>query len=115
MPVHSVVSEPRIFRYGTGQDFTSTLEQHIHTEQTSFVGRDHLAWRGHYVLVKSVVDGDLCETSARPPRRKQSSELDRTVGGKAGAAALVTEEGDLHMYKDSTSKSLTRNQARAAN
>jgi hypothetical protein len=39
------------------------------------------------------------------------------MGAGAGveAAVLVTEGGDLHMYKDSTSKSLTRNQARAAN
>jgi len=64
-------------------DFISTLEQHIRTEQTSLVGRDHLAWRGYYVPVKSVVDGDLCETFARLPPGKQSSiagELDRTVG-----------------------------------
>ena len=64
-------------------DFISTLEQHIRTEQTSLVGRDHLAWRGYYVPVKSVVDGDLCETFARLPPGKQSAiagELDRTVG-----------------------------------
>jgi splicing factor 3B subunit 3 len=64
-------------------DFISTLEQHIRTEQTSLVGRDHLAWRGYYVPVKSVVDGDLCETFARLPPGKQSSiagELDRSVG-----------------------------------
>ena len=53
------------------------------TEQSSLVGRDHLAWRGYYVPVKAVVDGDLCETFARLPATKQSSiagELDRTVG-----------------------------------
>ncbi|KAH9992487.1 CPSF A subunit region-domain-containing protein [Russula vinacea] len=64
-------------------DFISTLEQHIRTEQTSLVGRDHLAWRGYYVPVKAVVDGDLCETFARLPPAKQSAiagELDRTVG-----------------------------------
>ncbi|EIM81285.1 uncharacterized protein STEHIDRAFT_86633 [Stereum hirsutum FP-91666 SS1] len=63
-------------------DFISTLEQHIRTEQTSLVGRDHLAWRGYYVPVKAVVDGDLCETFARLPAAKQSmiaGELDRTV------------------------------------
>ncbi|TFY66687.1 hypothetical protein EVG20_g4405 [Dentipellis fragilis] len=63
-------------------DFISTLEQHIRTEQTSLVGRDHLAWRGYYVPVKATVDGDLCEMFARLPPSKQSaiaSELDRTV------------------------------------
>lgn len=63
-------------------DFISTLEQHIRTEQNSLVGRDHLAWRGYYVPVKAVVDGDLCETFARLPASKQSAiagELDRTV------------------------------------
>ncbi|KAF8134537.1 CPSF A subunit region-domain-containing protein [Boletus edulis] len=64
-------------------DFISTLEQHMRTEQGSLVGRDHLAWRGYYVPVKGVVDGDLCETYARLPGSKQSAisgELDRTVG-----------------------------------
>lgn len=64
-------------------DFISTLEQHMRTEQLSLVGRDHLTWRGYYVPVKGVVDGDLCETFARLPAGKQSAiagELDRTVG-----------------------------------
>lgn len=64
-------------------DFISTLEQHMRSEKLSLVGRDHLAWRGYYVPVKSVVDGDLCEQFARLPGTKQSSiagELDRTVG-----------------------------------
>ncbi|TCD65090.1 pre-mRNA-splicing factor rse1 [Steccherinum ochraceum] len=64
-------------------DFISTLEQHMRTEQGSLVGRDHLSWRGYYVPVKAVVDGDLCETYARLPQSKQSAiagELDRTVG-----------------------------------
>lgn len=64
-------------------DLVSTLEQHIRTEQISLVGRDHLSWRGYYVPVKAVVDGDLCETFARLPASKQSAiagELDRTVG-----------------------------------
>ncbi|KIK98465.1 hypothetical protein PAXRUDRAFT_823827 [Paxillus rubicundulus Ve08.2h10] len=64
-------------------DFISTLEQHMRTEQGSLVGRDHLAWRGYYVPVKAVVDGDLCETYARLPSSKQSAiagELDRSVG-----------------------------------
>jgi len=64
-------------------DFISTLEQHMRTEQLSLVGRDHLSWRGYYVPVKAVVDGDLCEQFARLPPQKQSAiggELDRTVG-----------------------------------
>ncbi|KAF8647171.1 hypothetical protein AX16_007001 [Volvariella volvacea WC 439] len=64
-------------------DFISTLEQHMRTELQSLVGRDHLTWRGYYVPVKAVVDGDLCETFARLPNQKQSAisgELDRTVG-----------------------------------
>jgi splicing factor 3B subunit 3 len=64
-------------------DFISTLEQHMRTEQISLVGRDHLTWRGYYVPVKAVVDGDLCEAFARLPASKQSAiagELDRTVG-----------------------------------
>jgi len=64
-------------------DFISTLEQHMRTQGLSLVGRDHLAWRGYYVPVKAVVDGDLCEAFAQLPAHKQSSiaaELDRTVG-----------------------------------
>ena len=55
----------------------------MRSERLSLVGRDHLAWRGYYVPVKAVVDGDLCEMYARLPGPKQSSiagELDRTVG-----------------------------------
>lgn len=64
-------------------DFISTLEQHMRSEKLSLVGRDHLAWRGYYAPVKSVVDGDICEQFARLPATKQSAiagELDRTVG-----------------------------------
>ncbi|GBE87385.1 Pre-mRNA-splicing factor RSE1 [Sparassis crispa] len=64
-------------------DFVSTLEQHMRSEQLSLVGRDHLAWRGYYVPVKAVVDGDLCEMFVRLPAAKQravAAELDRTVG-----------------------------------
>lgn len=63
-------------------DFISTLEQHMRSEKLSLVGRDHLAWRGYYVPVKAVVDGDLCEQFARLPGPKQQSiaiELDRSV------------------------------------
>ncbi|CEL54610.1 Pre-mRNA-splicing factor RSE1 OS=Cryptococcus neoformans var, neoformans serotype D (strain B-3501A) GN=RSE1 PE=3 SV=1 [Rhizoctonia solani AG-1 IB] len=64
-------------------DFITTLEQHMRSEHSSLVGRDHLAYRGYYVPVKAVVDGDLCERFAMLPSTKQKSiagELDRTVG-----------------------------------
>lgn len=64
-------------------DFISTLEQHMRSEQSSLVGRDHMSWRGYYVPVKAVVDGDLCEAFARLPGTKQiaiAGELDRSVG-----------------------------------
>ncbi|KAI0372221.1 hypothetical protein BV20DRAFT_1112140 [Pilatotrama ljubarskyi] len=64
-------------------DFISTLEQHLRAEQLSLVGRDHLAWRGYYIPVKAVTDGDLCEMFGRLPPHRQSAiafELDRTVG-----------------------------------
>ncbi|KAG8790078.1 pre-mRNA-splicing factor rse1 [Ceratobasidium sp. 428] len=64
-------------------DFITTLEQHMRSEHASLVGRDHLAYRGYYVPVKAVVDGDLCERFAMLPSGKQKSiagELDRTVG-----------------------------------
>ena len=57
------------------------LEMHMRQEAPSLVGRDHLAYRGHYVPVKAVVDGDLCELYARLPHERQSAiaeELDRT-------------------------------------
>ncbi|KAG2015443.1 pre-mRNA-splicing factor rse1 [Coprinopsis cinerea AmutBmut pab1-1] len=64
-------------------EFLTMLEQHIRNEQGSLVGRDHLSWRGYYVPVKAVIDGDLCETYGGLSSSKQSaiaSELDRTVG-----------------------------------
>ena len=65
-------------------DFISTLEQHMRSEKLALVGRDHLAWRGYYVPVKAVVDGDLCEQFARLPAGKQAehqNELSASVGG----------------------------------
>lgn len=49
----------------------------------SLTGRDHISYRGYYVPVKAVVDGDLCEAFASLPYAKQQSvaaDLDRTVG-----------------------------------
>lgn len=51
-------------------EMLSTLEMHLRQEASlvnspyglsSLVGRDHLAYRGYYVPVKAVIDGDLCE------------------------------------------------------
>ncbi|CAO1634280.1 unnamed protein product [Sympodiomycopsis kandeliae] len=51
-------------------EMLSTLEMHLRQEASlvnspyalsSLVGRDHLAYRGYYVPVKSIIDGDLCE------------------------------------------------------
>jgi len=64
-------------------DFFTTLEQHMRSENLSLVGRDMLSYRGYYVPVKAVVDGDLCEFFARLPPGRQANvagELDRTVG-----------------------------------
>lgn len=73
-------------------DFMSTLEQHMRTEGgvggqggggLSLVGRDQLAYRGYYVPVKGVIDGDLCERFAGLGSARQggiAGELDRKVG-----------------------------------
>ncbi|KAF8242261.1 hypothetical protein K440DRAFT_617699 [Wilcoxina mikolae CBS 423.85] len=63
-------------------DFFQTLEQHMRTDDAPLCGRDHLIYRGYYVPVKGVVDGDLCERFSLLPRdRKQmiAGELDRSV------------------------------------
>ena len=39
-------------------DFFQTLEQHLRSEDSPLVGRDHLIFRGYYVPVKGVIDGD---------------------------------------------------------
>ena len=61
-------------------DTLSTLESHLRQENDSLVGRDHLAYRSSYAPVKSVIDGDLCETFGLLPAAKQNAiaqELDR--------------------------------------
>ncbi|KAI5818999.1 CPSF A subunit region-domain-containing protein [Pyronema omphalodes] len=63
-------------------DFFQTLEQQMRNEDPPLAGRDHLIYRGYYVPVKGVVDGDLCERFSLLPRdRKQmiAGELDRSV------------------------------------
>ncbi|GAO45938.1 hypothetical protein SAICODRAFT_6225 [Saitoella complicata NRRL Y-17804] len=63
-------------------DFFQQLEGLMRTEDPPLAGRDHLMYRGYYVPVKSVVDGDLCERFALLPNDKKqmiAGELDRTV------------------------------------
>jgi len=58
-------------------------EQHMRSQNTSLVGRDHLAYRGYYAPVMGVVDGDLCESFGLLPYPKQqgiAADLDRSVG-----------------------------------
>lgn len=42
-------------------DFFQHLEMHLRQENPPLTGRDHLAFRGSYLPVKDVIDGDLCE------------------------------------------------------
>lgn len=54
----------------------------MRSQNTSLVGRDHLAYRGYYAPVMATVDGDLCESFGLLPYPKQqsiASDLDRTV------------------------------------
>lgn len=55
----------------------------MRTQDISLVGRDHIAYRGYYVPIKGVVDGDLCESFSLLPYPKQQAialDLDRSVG-----------------------------------
>ncbi|KAK3997241.1 Pre-mRNA-splicing factor rse1 [Cladorrhinum sp. PSN332] len=63
-------------------DFFQSLESHLRAEDPPLAGRDHLIYRGYYVPVKGVIDGDLCERfSLLPNDKKQmiAGELDRSV------------------------------------
>lgn len=63
-------------------DFFQTLEQHLRSEDAPLAGRDHLIYRGYYVPVKGMIDGDLCERYAMLPNDKKAmiaGELDRSV------------------------------------
>jgi len=42
-------------------DYFTKLERFMREEAPPLAGRDHLIYRGYYVPVKGVVDGDLCE------------------------------------------------------
>jgi len=63
-------------------DFFQTLEQHMRSEDPPLAGRDHLMYRGYYVPVKGVIDGDLCERYnllANDKKQMIAGELDRSV------------------------------------
>ena len=63
-------------------DFFQTLEGLMRNEDAPLAGRDHLIYRGYYVPVKGVIDGDLCERFVVLPaetRARIAAELDRTV------------------------------------
>jgi splicing factor 3B subunit 3 len=63
-------------------DFFQSLEQHMRSEDPPLAGRDHLMYRGYYVPVKAVIDGDLCERYTLLPNDKKqmiAGELDRSV------------------------------------
>ncbi|KAF2138163.1 uncharacterized protein K452DRAFT_291209 [Aplosporella prunicola CBS 121167] len=63
-------------------EFFSSLEAQMRAEDAPLAGRDHLIYRGYYVPVKGVIDGDLCERFLRLPRDKKemiAGELDRSV------------------------------------
>ncbi|KAI2470105.1 CPSF A subunit region-domain-containing protein [Annulohypoxylon bovei var. microspora] len=42
-------------------NFFQTLGIHMRSEDPPLTGRDYLMYRGYYVPVKGVIDGDLCE------------------------------------------------------
>lgn len=63
-------------------EFFQTLETHMRSEDPPLAGRDHLIYRGYYVPVKGVIDGDLCERFTLLPNDKKmmvAGELDRSV------------------------------------
>jgi len=64
-------------------DFFQALEQHLRGEEAcALTGRDHLIYRGYYVPVKGVIDGDLCERFGLLERGRKEAiagELDRSV------------------------------------
>lgn len=63
-------------------DFFQQLETEMRKEDAPLAGRDHLMYRGYYVPVKGVIDGDLCERYIKLDRVKKemiAGELDRSV------------------------------------
>ncbi|KAJ3129733.1 Splicing factor 3B subunit 3 [Physocladia obscura] len=67
-------------------DFFQSLEMHVRAASPPLCGRDHIAFRGAYVPVRNVIDGDLCEMFNAIPiekRRGIAEDLDRNVGEMA--------------------------------
>lgn len=63
-------------------NFFQSLEAELRKEDAPLAGRDHLVYRGMYVPVKGVIDGDLCERFfmlERGAQEKIAGEMDRTV------------------------------------
>lgn len=63
-------------------DFYAQLETLVRAEEPPLAGRDHLMYRGYYVPVKGVIDGDLCERYLRLSRdgkEKIAAEVERSV------------------------------------
>lgn len=63
-------------------DFFQNLESEMRKEDAPLAGRDHLIYRGYYVPVKGVIDGDLCERYVmmnRDVKEKIAAELERSV------------------------------------
>lgn len=63
-------------------DFFQKLEQELRQVDPPLAGRDHLMYRGYYVPVKGVIDGDLVERYLglkRDVKERIAEELDRTV------------------------------------
>lgn len=63
-------------------EFFQTLEMHMRSEDPPLAGRDHLMYRGSYVPVKGIIDGDLCERYtllANDRKQRIAGELDRSV------------------------------------
>jgi splicing factor 3B subunit 3 len=63
-------------------NFFVQLEAEMRKEEPPLAGRDHLVYRGMYVPVKGVVDGDLCERFfllGGEARERVAGELERSV------------------------------------
>lgn len=63
-------------------EFFQALEMHMRSEDPPLAGREHLMYRGNYVPVKGILDGDLCERFLQLPREKKemiAGQLDRSV------------------------------------
>lgn len=60
--------------------FFQQLEMALRVEDPPITGRDHLMYRGYYVPVKGVIDGDLCErfmALSYDSKQKVAAEMDR--------------------------------------